>query len=104
MPKLNFDTSKDPTFADLNSPTNVEIKQLIAKLQHSHDLRSQMVNLETWALAETMDHFLPGFWNRFLENRRISLQQFLKKKRTPNAQTPALSSFYSPEPESANLE
>ncbi|MBD0304521.1 MAG: hypothetical protein ICV85_20890, partial [Tolypothrix sp. T3-bin4] len=61
MPKLDFDTSNDQTFSELNSATSVEIKQLIAKLQDSHDLRYKMINLETWALAQTMDGFLPGF-------------------------------------------
>jgi hypothetical protein len=99
MPKLDFDASNDPTFADLNSPASVEIKQLIAKLQHSHDLRYQMINLETWALAETMDHFLPGFWSRFLENRRLSLKQFLERKRSHNSKTTEPESFSPSEPE-----
>jgi hypothetical protein len=86
MPKLDYDASNDRLFAELNSPASVEIKQLIAQLQHSHDLRYKMINLETWALAQTMDHFLPGFWSRFLANRRTSLQEFLKKKRE-NSQT-----------------
>lgn len=82
MPQLDFDASKERTFAELDSPTSVEIKQLIAKLEHSHELRDQMINLETWALAQTMDGFLPGFWSRFLANRRTALQQFLERKRT----------------------
>ncbi|HEY9638340.1 MAG TPA: hypothetical protein V6D14_33435 [Coleofasciculaceae cyanobacterium] len=86
MPKLDFDTSKDPSFADLNSPASLEIKQLIAKLQHSHALRYKLINLEMWALAGTMDHFLPGFWSRFLENRRTALKQFLKNKQTDSSQ------------------
>jgi hypothetical protein len=83
MSKLDFDASQEKTFADINSPTSLEIKQLIAKLQHSHDLRYKMINLEMWALASTMDDFLPGFWSRFLNNRRTALQQFLKNKRNP---------------------
>jgi hypothetical protein len=87
MPKLDFDASKEPTFADFDSPTSVEIKQLIAKLQQSHELRYKMINLETWALAQTMDSFLPGFWSRFLANRRTALQQFLERKRTLKSST-----------------
>jgi hypothetical protein len=41
-----------------------------------------MINLEFWALAGTMDDFLPGFWSRFLANRRTSLRQFIKRKRS----------------------
>ena len=85
MPKLDFDASdasKERTFADFDTPTSIEIKKLIAKLQHSHEQRYKMINLETWALAQTMDSFLPGFWSRFLANRRTALEQFLERKRT----------------------
>lgn len=77
--------SHEPTFAELNTPATVEIKDLIAKLQQSHDLRYKLINMETWALAATMDNFLPGFWSRFLANRRTALKQFLQRKRTDNS-------------------
>lgn len=79
------DPSHEPTFAELNTPATVEIKDLIAKLQQSHDLQYKLINMETWALAATMDNFLPGFWSRFLANRRKALQQFLQRKRTDNS-------------------
>lgn len=81
MPQSEPDHSDEPTFTDLNTPAAAEIEQLITNLQHSHDLRYQLINLETWALASTMDRFLPGFWSRFLANRRIALKQFLQQKR-----------------------
>lgn len=81
MPQRDFDTSQDPTFAELNSPASVEVKQAIAELQHSQELGYQAIALETWALAQTMDEFIPGFWSRFLENRHQSLQQFLQTKK-----------------------
>jgi hypothetical protein len=82
MPKLDSDISSDEQlFADFNSPTAVEVQQLISQLQHSHELWYKMINLESWALASTMDNFIPGFWSRFLENRRIALKQFIKQKR-----------------------
>ena len=81
MPQQDFDTSQDPTFAELNSPANVEVKQALSELQHSKELGYQAIALETWALAQTMDEFIPGFWSRFLENRHQSLQQFLQIKK-----------------------
>lgn len=81
MPNPESYTSPEPNFQDLDSPSSLEVKELIATIQHSHQLRAKMVNLESWALADTMDDFLPGFWSRFLENRRTSLKQFLKQKR-----------------------
>ncbi len=85
MRQPDADTSNEPSFADFNTPATVEIKTLISKLQESHELRYKLINLETWALAATMDNFIPGFWSRFLENRRTALKQFLKYKRADNS-------------------
>lgn len=98
MPQPDPDRSNEPTFADFNTAASVEIKQLITKLQQSHDLRYKLINLETWALASTMDNFLPGFWSRFLANRRTALQQFLKRKRTDNSKVADSESSSSTEP------
>jgi hypothetical protein len=87
MSNFEFNPSSDKTLADLDSDASLEIKKLLASLQHSHQMRSKMINLETCALAETMDDFLPGFWSRFLENRRTSLRQFLRQKRASQAIT-----------------
>jgi hypothetical protein len=81
MPKSDFDALNN-SFSDINSSTSVEVKQQITKLKRSHKLRAKMINLEFWALAGTMDDFLPGFWSRFLANRRTSLRQFIKRKRS----------------------
>lgn len=86
MSKLDFDTSKEQLLSDLNSLTSLEVKQLMANLQHSNALRYKLINLEMWALAGTMDHFLPGFWSRFLTNRRTALKQFLKNKHSNESQ------------------
>lgn len=85
MPQLEFNSEDAESFTDLDTPAGAEIKQLIASIQDSQHLLYKMINLEAWALAETMDHFLPGFWSRFLENRRLSLKQFLQQKRTANS-------------------
>jgi hypothetical protein len=85
MSKPDFDDSEEPTFTDLDSPSKEEIKDLLAKIEHSHHLRYKLMNLEAWSLAETMDHFIPGFWSRFLENRRTALKQFLEQKRKSDA-------------------
>jgi len=95
MPQTDSDTSNDPTFADFNTPTTVEVKRLITKLQQSHDLRYKLINLESWALASTMDQFLPGFWSRFLENRRTALKQFLQRKQRDNSQATTSESPFS---------
>lgn len=87
MPQPESNSEQAQSFPDLDTPASAEIKQLIASIQDSHHLLYKMINLEAWALAETMDHFLPGFWSRFLENRRLSLKQFLQQKRSSKSNT-----------------
>lgn len=83
MPKPEFKNSPIYSFTELQSPDNEEIKELLSHLQHSQNIFTKFMNVEICALAETMDHFLPGFWNRFLENRHQALKQFLEYKQNP---------------------
>lgn len=86
MNSSDHDPFADDSFKELDSPTSHEVKDLIAELQNSHNLRYKMMNLESWALATTMDEFLPGFWSKFLHNRRVAMQQFIEKKRAAKEQ------------------
>lgn len=82
MPNPQFNTSPaEANIADKISSDTQELAQQLEKLKRSHALHSRMVNLETWALAGTMDDFLPGFWSRFMLNRQIAFKEFLEKKR-----------------------
>lgn len=33
--------------------------------------------IDVWALAKTMDEFKPGFWGAFMKNREKALKRFL---------------------------
>ncbi len=81
MPKFEFEDSQEQTFTEIDSPERQEIKDLLAHIENSHHLRYKLMNLESWALAETMDQFIPGFWSRFLANRRTAMKQFLEQRR-----------------------
>ncbi len=80
MTPLNCDISIEPSCQEIHTPATLDIDEKIAELQQSQELIYQTINLEIWALVETMDRFTPGFWSRFLENRRKSLKQFIKQK------------------------
>ena len=40
----------------------------------------QMMAIEVWAIAKTMETIFPGFWNRFMANRQEALKQFMEHK------------------------
>ncbi|MBW4488315.1 MAG: hypothetical protein KME12_11055 [Trichocoleus desertorum ATA4-8-CV12] len=98
MPHRNFDSYRTQHLADLEWPANPEVQAQIAALQNSSSSHSKMLNLNAWAIAKTMDKFYPGFWNRFMANRQVALQQFLEQKRHQTAQNPGST------PPSASLE
>lgn len=49
-------------------------------LKNSDQLFNKTMAIEVWALAKTMDDLFPGFWNRFMANRRTALKQFIKQR------------------------
>jgi hypothetical protein len=81
MAEQDTPPSQDYEFDDFNTPVSDEARELLEKIEQSHAMRYKMMNLETWSLAKTMDAFLPGFWNRFLENRRLALKKFIEQRR-----------------------
>jgi hypothetical protein len=58
-----------------------ELAQQLEKLQISHARRSQLANLEIWALVGTMDDLMPGFWSRFMVNRQIAFKESMEQKK-----------------------
>jgi len=81
MPHRHFDSYRTQHLSDLEWPANPEVQAQITALQNSYSSHYKMLNLNAWAIAKTMDNVFPGFWNRFMENRQVALQQFLEQKR-----------------------
>jgi hypothetical protein len=40
-----------------------------------------LMAMEAWSIAKTMDDIFPGFWHRFMTNRRLAMQQFQQMKK-----------------------
>ncbi|MDJ0554752.1 MAG: hypothetical protein QNJ68_09985 [Microcoleaceae cyanobacterium MO_207.B10] len=72
---INFTTKKNNDSPPL---PKIEIDELLTKLKRSHGLYYKMINLEMWALVETLEQFFPGAWSQFMANRQVSLKQFLQ--------------------------
>jgi len=60
----------------------VEVDEMLTKIQHSHGYYYKLMNLEIWALVETLDGMFPGAWGQFMTNRQVAVKQFLE--RDPN--------------------
>lgn len=80
-------TEPDPTI-------NSDLAQRIEELQRVDRSLYNLMGMEVWSIAKTMDDLYPGFWNQFMSNRRLSLKQFLQQKQAHrlSSKTPAANS------------
>lgn len=61
------------------------LEQLNA-LRHEDEVLYNIVAIDVWALAKTMDAIHPGFWAEFMSNREKALRQFMAEmSRKPKA-------------------
>jgi hypothetical protein len=61
----------------------MSIDQWLEKLKGADRAFYNTMAMEVWSIAKSMDNLQPGFWTRFMVNRREAMQQFLKKGRGP---------------------
>lgn len=77
MPTPASDESEQFPDPELKS---INIDQWIENLQRADRSFYNMMALEVWSIAKTMDGLIPGFWNRFMANRQTALKQFMQQK------------------------
>lgn len=65
----------------LESAPHMDIEQWLERLRYSDRALYNSMALEVWSIARTMDGLVPGFWNRFMENRQTALKQFVIQQR-----------------------
>jgi len=78
---------EDPLTADLKR----KIFEQIKSLQQEDERLYNILAVDVWALAKTMDEFQPGFWTAFMKNRDKALKRFLAEatqRDTPNHKKP----------------
>jgi len=76
------DSSAFPeNFPDPKLPAAIEVDEMLTRIKHSHGHYYKVMNLEVWALVETLDQLFPGAWGRFMANRQVALKQFLQRDR-----------------------
>ncbi|MBE9029361.1 hypothetical protein IQ266_06240 [filamentous cyanobacterium LEGE 11480] len=53
--------------------------QRIDSLQREDETLYNILAVDVWALAKTMDEFQPGFWSEFMKNRERALRRFMSE-------------------------
>lgn len=61
---------------DMTQKSRVILEQLNLLKQEDETLYN-ILAVDVWALAKTMDEFQPGFWSAFMTNREKALKGFL---------------------------
>ena len=56
--------------------SSVILEQLNSLKQEDETLYN-ILAVDVWALAKTMDEFQPGFWSAFMKNREKALKRFI---------------------------
>ncbi|MFB8791912.1 MAG: hypothetical protein U7123_24470 [Potamolinea sp.] len=60
-------------------------------LKQDEETLYNMLTVDVWALAKTMDEFQPGFWSAFMKNRDKALKRFISevvKNKQQNSKRP----------------
>jgi hypothetical protein len=53
-------------------------------LKREDETLANILAVDVWALAKTMDEYQPGFWSAFMKNRERSLKRFLDEMAKPD--------------------
>jgi hypothetical protein len=79
-------TDADPTRPDpRHALPTMSLEQWLETLRRTDRAFYNIMALEVWSIAKTMDGLFPGFWHRFMHNRQMAMKQFvaLKKQNSP---------------------
>jgi two-component sensor histidine kinase len=61
--------------------SEADLQQRVEELQRADRSLYNLMGMEVWAIAKTMDDIYPGFWHQFMENRRIACKQFMEQQK-----------------------
>lgn len=83
VPEMSDPPSESPEDATSDSaPNHMTIEQWLERLRSSDRAFYNIMAMEVWSIAKSMDTLIPGFWHRFMVNRREAMQKFLAEKRS----------------------
>ena len=70
---------------------NKSVLEQINSLKREDERLYNILAIDVWALAKTMDEYQPGFWAAFMKNREKALKRFLAemiKNRSKDSKRP----------------
>ena len=61
--------------------SQMSVEQWLESLRRNDRTFYNMMAMEVWSIAKSMDTLIPGFWNKFMQNRQLAVQNFVVKRR-----------------------
>lgn len=55
------------------------LQEQLEALKREDETLYNILAVDIWALAKTMDEFQPGFWSAFMKNRDRALKRFINE-------------------------
>ncbi|MCP2727431.1 hypothetical protein [Limnofasciculus baicalensis] len=55
------------------------LQDQLNSLKQEDETLYNILAVDVWALAKTMDEFQPGFWSAFMKNREKALKRFISE-------------------------
>jgi hypothetical protein len=68
-----------PKDEDVQAARKSALMEQIKSLKREDELLYNILAVDVWALAKTMDEFQPGFWTAFMKNREQALKRFIEE-------------------------
>lgn len=63
----------------LDKSEDASVLEQINSLRREDETLYNILAVDVWALAKTMDEFQPGFWSEFMKNREQALKRFMSE-------------------------
>lgn len=83
MLELQFNQPPEPKNQVVpDAQTLGNIAQHLEELQKCDRSLDNLIGMEIWSITKTMDDYYPGFWHKFMANRRQSMKQFMQQKQS----------------------
>jgi hypothetical protein len=79
------DATQDGKKKRSSGPTQMNVEQWLESLRRNDRTFYNMMAMEVWSIAKSMDKLLPGFWSRFMENRQVAVKNFVRDRRPPES-------------------
>ncbi len=70
---------RNATIEDPRDENGDAVLNQINSLRREDETLYNILAVDVWALAKTMDEFQPGFWSEFMKNREQALRRFMSE-------------------------